>query len=256
MGEPAGHAGVPRGKPHDRLQPPVRAVLFDWGGTLTPFHAVDMLDAWQVAAEVLAPDRVDEVAAALLEAEREVWARTTSTMRSATTAEVLATAAAAVALPVEDALHDKAVASYLDHWAPNSRARRDARRTLHALRDRGLRTGLLSNTHWPRDRHEEWLARDGLLDLLDARVYTSDLEHVKPHPDAFRVLLEAVGVSADEAVFVGDRLLDDVAGAAALGMRTVWVRNDAVPRYDVEPDGVVEELGELVGVVDGWLSTG
>jgi putative hydrolase of the HAD superfamily len=231
----------------------IDAVLFDWGGTLTTFHNVDLIDAWQVAAEVLAPDRAGEVAAALLAAEREVWARTSTTMRSATTAEVLRAAAEAVGLPVEEALHDKAVASYLDHWAPTSRAREDARRTLHALRDRGLRTGLLSNTHWPRERHEEWLARDGLLDLLDARVYTSDLEHVKPHPEAFGALLDAVGVEPGRAVFVGDRMHDDISGAQQLGMRAVWVRNDAVPRYDVEPDGVIDELAELVGVVDGWL---
>jgi len=67
----------------------MRAVLFDWGGTITPFHNVDMLDGWLVAAKVLAPERADEVAEALLAAEREIWARTTSTLRSATTAEVL-----------------------------------------------------------------------------------------------------------------------------------------------------------------------
>lgn len=234
----------------------INAVLFDWGGTLTTFHSVDMIDAWLVAAEVLAPDRADEVAAALLDAEREIWARTTGTMRSARTSEVLQAAGEAVGLPIDEVLHDKAVASYLDHWAPTSQARPEARPMLHALRDRGLRTGLLSNTHWPRERHEEWLARDGLLDLLDARVYTSDLDHVKPHPDAFDALLDAVGVAADEAVFVGDRLHDDVYGAKAIGMRGVWVRNDAVPSYDVEPDGVIDELGELVPLVDAWLSAG
>ena len=234
----------------------IRAVLFDWGGTLTTFHSVDMIDAWRVAAEVLAPDRADEVAAALLDAEREVWARTTSSLRSATTAEVLRNASDAVGLAVDEVLHDRAIVRYLEHWAPSTDARRDARQTLHALRDRGLRTGLLSNTHWPRDIHEEWLARDGLLDLLDARVYTSDLEHVKPHPEAFRALLERVGVDATDAVFVGDRLHDDVGGAAALGMRTVWLRNDAVPGADVEPDAVVDELTELVALIDDWTQRG
>src|SRR3954471_17462459 len=215
-----------------------------------------MIDAWQVAAEVLAPDRADEVAVALLEAERETWARTTSTMRSATTAEVLQTASAAVGMPVDEVLHDKAVASYLDHWSPTSTARPDARPMLHALKERGLRTGLLSNTHWPRRRHEEWLARDGILDLLDARVYTSDLEHVKPHPEAFRALLDAVGVAPHQAVFVGDRLHDDIAGAKQLGMRAVWVRNDVVPSYDVQPDAVIDGLAELVGIVDRWCQPG
>ena len=228
----------------------IRAVLFDWGGTLTTFHSVDMLDAWKVAASVLAPDDTDRVAAALLAAEQEVWARTTSTLCSATTAEVLRNASAAVDLPVDDVLHDRAVTSYLDHWAPTTVARPEAREVLHALRARGLRTGLLSNTHWPREQHESWLARDGLLDLLDARVYTSDLDVVKPHEDAFRALLDAVGVDAHEAVFVGDRLWDDVYGAARLGMRTVWIRNDEVPPYDVTPDATVDTLAELVEVID------
>ena len=233
----------------------IDAVLFDWGGTLTRFHSVDLLDAWVVAAEVLAPDRVDEVAAALLEAEREVWARTTGSMQSATTAAVLATAGRAVGLPVDEVLHDKAVASYLDHWAPTSQARPDSRGTLHALRDRGMRTGLLSNTHWPRERHEEWLARDGLLDLLDARVYTSDIDVMKPHARAFETLLQRLDVRPERAVFVGDRLWDDVFGAKQLGMRAIWIRNDEVPSYDVEPDAVVDELGDVVTVVDGWLAT-
>jgi len=234
----------------------LKAVLFDWGGTLTEFHSVDMIDGWRVAAQVLAPERVDEVADALLEAEREVWERTTSSLLSATTAEVLRNASAAVGLPVDEVLHDDAILSYLEHWAPTTRARKDAVDVLTALRSRGLRTGLLSNTHWPRDVHEEWLARDQLLDLLDARVYTSDLAHVKPHPDAFAALLDEVGVDPADAVFVGDRLHDDIGGAAALGMRTVWVRNDAVPRADAVPDAVIDELQELVAVVDGWSQPG
>jgi putative hydrolase of the HAD superfamily len=110
----------------------------------------------------------------------------------------------------------------------------------------------LSNTHWPSRWHEDWLERDGLLGLLDARVYTSELEHVKPHPVPFRVLLQRVGVEPERAVFVGDRLHDDVNGAAAVGMRTVWVRNDAVPRVDAQPDAVIDELSELVDVIDAW----
>ena len=85
----------------DPGRPLIRAVLFDWGGTLTSFHSVDLIDAWRVAADVLAPDRVDEVAEALLAAEAEVWDRTRTSMRSARIHEVLATASEAVGLPVE-----------------------------------------------------------------------------------------------------------------------------------------------------------
>jgi len=233
----------------------IRAVLFDWGGTLTSFHSVDLIDAWRVAADVLAPDRADEVAQALLAAESEVWARTETTMRSARIDEVLVNASRAVDLPIEETVHQLATAAYFDHWTPTTGARADARQTLTALKERGLVTGLLSNTHWPREQHEQWLRRDGIADLLDARVYTSDLDHVKPHPEAFRALLSVIDVQPEAAVFVGDRLWDDVNGARQLGMRTIWIRNDEVPFYDVVPDAVVDELGDVVGVVDDWLST-
>jgi len=232
----------------------ITAVLFDWGGTITSFHSVDLIDAWRVVAQVLAPERVDEVAQALLAAESEVWERTQTTMRSARIDEVLVNASRAVDLPVEQTVHQLATAAYFDHWTPATGARVDARRTLSALKRRGLVTGLLSNTHWPRDQHEHWLRRDGIADLLDARVYTSDLSHVKPHPEAFRALLSELNVQPECAVFVGDRLWDDVNGARQLGMRTIWIRNTEVPHYDVEPDAVVDELGEIVDVVDGWLS--
>jgi putative hydrolase of the HAD superfamily len=229
------------------------AVLFDWGGTLTSFHNVDLIDAWRVAAEVLAPDRADEVAQALLAAESEVWQRTETSMRSGRIDEVLAAASRAVGLPVDDAVHQLATSAYFDHWTPTTGARADAQPTLTALKERGLVTGLLSNTHWPRDQHEQWLRRDGLIDLLDVRVYTSDLEHVKPHPEAFGALLAQLDVDPSTAVFVGDRLWDDIEGARRLGMRTIWVRNAVVPSYDVEPDAAVDALGDVVDVVDGWL---
>ena len=232
----------------------INAVLFDWGGTLTSFHNVDLIDAWRIAAEVLAPDRVDEVAESLLAAESEVWERTRTTMRSGRIYEVLTAASRAVDLPVDETVHELATAAYFDHWTPTTGARADAQPTLVALKQRGLLTGLLSNTHWPRHQHEQWLHRDGLIDLLDARVYTSDLEHVKPHAEAFAALLGELGIEPTTAVFVGDRLWDDVFGAQQLGMRTIWVRNEVVPFYDVDPDAVVDELGDVLEVVDGWLA--
>ena len=54
------------------------------------------------------------------------------------------------------------------------------------LRERGIRIGVLSNTIWSRDYHRELFARDGVLDLIDGDVYSSEIHVVKPHADAFR----------------------------------------------------------------------
>jgi HAD superfamily hydrolase (TIGR01549 family) len=85
---------------------------------------------------------------------------------------------------------------------------------LQELRSRDLKIGLLSNTLWPPAWHERFLERDRLLNLIDARVYTSDLEYSKPHPQAFAAALAAVDVDEpSHALFVGDRPHDDISGA-------------------------------------------
>jgi putative hydrolase of the HAD superfamily len=69
-------------------------------------------------------------------------------------------------------------------------------------------------------------------------------------------VLDALGVEPEHAVFVGDRLHDDVFGASSIGMRTIWLRNGAWMSWDVEPDAVVDSLAEVVTVVDGWSAAG
>lgn len=235
--------------------PAITAVIFDWGGTLTPFHDVDLLDLWRVAADILAPERAPELADALARAERAWWDNAVITGRSGTTADVLAAAAATTGIDVDAALHDRALSAHLQAWTAHTFTDPEAAPLLRALQGRGLRTGLLSNTHWPRAWHELWLERDGILDLLDARVYTSELEYVKPHPPAFQAVLAALGVSDPaSAVFVGDRPHDDISGAKAMGMRAVLLPNSVVPGYDVVPDATISRLSELLPLVEGWLS--
>ena len=226
----------------------VRAVLFDWGGTLSTHVDVDLLDMWRAAAAVLAPDDPEPVAAALLAAEHHWWRTSVAAGdRSGTTEELVRSVARETHLDVAGAL-----AAYHSAWALTVAHDPDAVEVLTALRQRGLRTGLLSNTHWPRALHERWLADAGLADLLDVRLYTSDMTHMKPHPEAFGALLDAVGVRPEEAVFVGDRPRDDIAGAQAVGMRTVLLTGRPVEPWDVVPDAELPSLAGLVELVDSW----
>lgn len=226
----------------------VEAVLFDWGGTLSQHVPVDLLDMWRAAARVLAPDDPEPVAAALLEAETHWWQSSVAAGdRSGTTEELVRSVARETHLDVAAALR-----AYHDAWDVTVVHDSAAVPVLTALRERGLRTGLLSNTHWPRELHERWLAEAGLLPLLDVRLYTSDMGHMKPHPEAFRALLSAVGVPGARAVFVGDRLRDDVSGAQGVGMRTVHMTGRPVEPWDATPDAELVTLDGLVELVDGW----
>ena len=234
----------------------IEAVVFDWGGTLSVYVDVDMEDMWRLAARHLAPDREDELCARMVQVEAEAWARISVDQHSFTLAQLLAQASEAVGLDVAAAVLEEASRHHLDAWTPHIRHDPDAAPVLHALAGRGLKIGLLSNTHWPRDFHEHFLARDGLVDLIDARLYTSELPWSKPHPKAFGRALEALGVADPRrAVFVGDRPYDDVYGAKRAGLRGVLRRNRFMPDYDVEPDAVIDALPELLALVDGWADS-
>lgn len=235
----------------------IEAVIFDWGGTLSIYVDVDMADMWRIAAKHLAsgtdPAREDEIRQRLVAVEAEAWARIPIDQRSFTLGELLAKASAALHLDVAAAVIAEATQGHLDAWTPHIRHDPNAGTVLAALKERGLKVALLSNTHWPREFHEHFLARDGLIDYIDARLYTSELPFSKPHATVFRAALDAVGVAdPGRAVMVGDRAYDDVFGAQQAGLRGILRPHGGVPGYDVEPDAVIGPLPELLVVLDRW----
>jgi putative hydrolase of the HAD superfamily len=109
---------------------------------------------------------------------------------------------------------------------------------LESLRAQGLKLGLVSNAFDPGWLLHRDLQQMGLEERLDFSVFSSELGVRKPHPAIFRRALEALEVEPERALFVGDRLYEDVRGAAELGMTTVqalWFRADEHPD-GAEPD--------------------
>jgi putative hydrolase of the HAD superfamily len=175
----------------------INAVVFDWGGTLTPWHSIDPRESWLATV----PDA--ELAARLDAAERAAWSTSRDEQRSATLADVYA----AAGVTATEAMHR----AHHAWWEPHTYLDPDAPGLFAALHERGMKIGVLSNTLWPRHVHEQIFDRDGASGFIDAAVYTSELPWTKPHPEAFRAALAAVGVQDPaNAVFVGDRVFDDV----------------------------------------------
>ena len=125
----------------------------------------------------------------------------------------------------------------------------DVKPTLEQLRDMDLKLGLVSNTAWPAAAHDPDLARFGIKDLLPCRFYSCDFGWEKPDPRIFHAALDCLGLAPEEAVFVGDFLRFDVAGAQAVGMKAVWKRVEgrpsAVDDHNVIPDAVITRISEL-----------
>jgi putative hydrolase of the HAD superfamily len=219
----------------------VQAVIFDWGGTLTPWHDVDHVALWhEVCSRHYPAVDAARLAAAAHAAERELWLLAEREQRSATLADVFARAGFTPG--------DELIASYFEAWDPHTLTDPDAPPLLAELRRRGVKVGVLSNTMWPRTAHERVFARDQVLDLIDGAVYSSEIPWVKPHPDAFRAAMAAIGVTDPAScVFVGDRPIDDIHGAAAAGLRTVLLPNSSVPGRDgTVPDAVITRLADLL----------
>ncbi len=123
---------------------------------------------------------------------------------------------------------------------------------LEALRARGLKLALVSNTVSPQWLVEPVLERQGLVDRLDAIALSSEVGKRKPHPAIFERALDELGVDATEALFVGDRVEADVLGASRVGMKTVqalWFRADDSP-LEVEADFQAFTQMDVLNVVD------
>jgi putative hydrolase of the HAD superfamily len=228
----------------------IDAVIFDWGGTLTPWHTIDALDLWRAVCAPHFPGDHHGRAAAALAAEAALWELARTEHRSATIFGVLDQAG----IEATDAL----LASYVRAWEPHTFTYPDCEQVLSDLRARGIRVGVLSNTMWPRSWHEDVFRRDGVLHLIDGAVYTSEIDWTKPHPEAFLAAMAAIGISdAGRCVFVGDRPWDDIHGAKSLGMRAVLLPNSDVPAFDaVTPDAVISRLSELPPLIEAWSAGG
>jgi HAD superfamily hydrolase (TIGR01509 family) len=117
---------------------------------------------------------------------------------------------------------------------------------LRYFKERNLKIGLVSNTIFPERFHLRELKRFGLYSYLDNHLFSSEVGVRKPHPRIFLKVLSELDVKPSQAVFVGDRLIEDVGGAQKVGMKGILryhVRRDySAP---ITPDAQIIQLKEL-----------
>ena len=132
----------------------------------------------------------------------------------------------------------------------------DADAVVAALKDRGYRIGLISNTgRTPGYALRLVLERLGLATSIDAMVFSNEHGACKPQASIFEALRTALGVPYGETVFVGDNLYVDVHGAQRCGMLGVHFippqRGTAIaPPVDhgleIVPDATITHLRQLL----------
>lgn len=110
----------------------------------------------------------------------------------------------------------------------------------------GKRLGLITNGLFPFQAHN--FQALGVAEQFDAVLVSGQEGMRKPEPEIFRRALARLGVSADEALFVGDNPEADIRGAHGVGMRTIFRPS---PFHTSAPlaDAVCTELRDLPAIL-------
>ena len=220
----------------------LEAVLFDWGDTLMEFaYDPELVRAGHRAGlDALGRDGLPDVDA-VTEHFREryeplFWVP--GTVEEIEYPGLVRQLLGDFDVTVDDEELERFLVAEHTAWDPARRLAAHTHALLEALRSRGLKLGLVSNAFDPGWLLHRDLEQMGLEERLDVSVFSSEVGVRKPHREIFERALDQLGVHPERALFVGDRLYEDVRGAGELGMTTVqalWFRADEHPDGG-EPD--------------------
>ncbi len=122
--------------------------------------------------------------------------------------------------------------------------------TLSALRRRGLHLGIVSNVD--NDQFSHMMQLSALEPYFDSLLTSEDVHSCKPDQAIFAEALRRAGCLPQEAIFVGDSLQQDIAGANRAGMHSVliWSQSDRDPPHThAKPQHVIRHIPELLDIV-------
>jgi putative hydrolase of the HAD superfamily len=121
---------------------------------------------------------------------------------------------------------------------------------LRYFKEKNLKIGLISNTIFPERFHLRELKRFGLYPYLDVHLFSSEVGVRKPHPQIFQRALNDLNVAPSRAVFIGDRLVEDIGGAQKVGIKGILRYHEGRDyTAPITPDAKITELKELPEVV-------
>jgi putative hydrolase of the HAD superfamily len=113
----------------------------------------------------------------------------------------------------------------------------ESRAVLEVLRS-GVKIGMITNG--ASDIQRAKVVGSGLGSYFDAILVSGEEGFGKPKPEIFRLAIDRLDVDEASAVMIGDSLARDVVGAAAVGIKSVWVNrtgikaNESLPLPDAE----------------------
>ncbi|MGH7822949.1 MAG: HAD family hydrolase [Candidatus Binatia bacterium] len=235
----------------------MKAVFFDFGGTLydyatlVPGDRESLTELCRLAGVCDGIERAPEVhREAMKRVFREYLGRPYYRH-----GDMFRDAVLAMVRELGGSANDEHLASYVrlqrELHRRDFRLREGAIETLEEIRRRGLGLGIVSNIDDDQLAHLAELA--GLEPYFDWLLSSETAQSCKPDAAIFAEALRRAGCRADEALFVGDSLSQDIAGANRAGLRSVllWHREDRDPPRDgIRPRHVIRRLPEVLDLLD------
>jgi putative hydrolase of the HAD superfamily len=227
------------------------AVLLDYGHTLIGFsreaaapylvrayeainqRLVQALETEVPAATTLI-ERISEQVDRLIAADYEA-----GSLQEVDIAALYAGSFAEIGLPLPADLLDWVMQEEQWAWAQAAAPGPVTRATLKTLQASGIRLGLVSNAAFLPRFMTQSVEHHGLRPFFQGLTWSSEIGRRKPDPEIFRDALGKVGVAAQDTLFVGDRLREDVLGPKALGMRAILTHEF---RQEADPSGAAERI--------------
>lgn len=212
--------------PESKRTVTIRAVLFDWGGTLVRDDTMVVTSPTAAVAHyarrTLHLALRDEV---FERAFQEVLPppRPAATRGAPSIAALIGAAFQHLGWKVDDSQVAECAQLFFTDATFAHDVFEDARALLPSLKHRGYRMGVVTNSLFPSAMFMPWIGELGLAGYFDAVISSADVGRTKPDPEPYTAALRALDIDPHEALFVGDRVETDIAGARAAGLRAVLI---------------------------------
>lgn len=244
----------------------LRAILFDLDDTLLDWSGfkqdwtvfeVDYLRRVfdYICAEIHPLSDLNTFVAEFRNRTREAWRSGRGNLVAPHLGSLLVETAVALGAPADQLNARRCLEVYGWGVVPGTTVFPEAVEMLKLFQKRGVKTGIITNAYQPMWLRDQELRELGLLDYFPTcRVSAADVGYLKPHPAIFEASLQCLGTPAEETVFVGDNPIADIAGAQGAGLQAILrVAHPVLPMLSglIIPDGAINNLNELPGVLDG-----
>ena len=206
----------------------IRAVLFDLGDTILNFGRVSTIGAFWLGARAthsFLREQGQPVAPFPWYALRNLvrlrmkYMLSNITRRDFDSLELLQTVGVRTGVNLTPEQWEQFAWLWYEPLGRCAQVEDDIRQTLSALKSMDLKLGIVSNTFVNRASLERHLKIISIHDFFSIQLYSYEFHVRKPSPVLFRIATEQIGVPAENILFVGDRIDNDILPAMGTGMR-------------------------------------